>query len=571
MYTGVPASPGIAIGKAQVIRGKKVESEKKTVTDVTAEKDRFHQALSAAKAKLDQLINRAAAQQQKETAAILETHRLILEDPELLSQVENAITTERINAEFALEKAFRFYIDLLAKSDNAYFQERTADLKDVQNLVNSFLTGNEGDDSLALKSECIVVAAELTPSDTARLPLDLVRGFVTESGGPASHTAIIARSLELPAVVGVSGITARVNNDDLLIIDGEEGTVLVNPAPEILETYRKKERALRAEKEALSALKNAPARTKDGKTIKLLANIGEPRELNKALEYGADGIGLYRTEYLFMNRDTLPTEEEQFAAYKEVLTKMEGKPVIIRTLDIGGDKEAPALGLPPESNPFLGYRAIRMCLGDRNLFVTQLRALYRASVYGQLKIMFPLISSLEEYHTAVKIAGEVRSALIKEGHQISSHVPLGIMVEVPSVALLADVFAKEVDFFSIGTNDLIQYTLAVDRMNERVSDLYSPFHPAVLRLVKTVIEHGQREGIEVSMCGEMAGDPRLTRLLIGLGLQSFSMSPSSLLTVKKELMAVKTKPAKAFAKKVLLLPTAAQVKEYLEEDRQNKA
>lgn len=564
MYTGIPASPGIAIGKALVLTKKKVASEKKTVTDVTAEKNRFHQALNAAKAKLDQLIGQAYAEQQKETAAILETHRLILEDPDLLAKVETEITEKKVNAEFALEKALGFYIELLAGSDNAYFQERTADLKDVLSYVNPFLTGEEEIDPFPIKGKCILVAPELTPSDTARLPLNLVQGFITESGGPTSHTAIIARSLELPAVVGVARITAEVKNDDLLIIDGGEGTVLVNPAPETVETYRKKERALRAEREALSALKNAPARTKDGKTINLLANIGEPWELTKALEYGADGIGLYRTEYLFMNRDTLPTEEEQFEAYKEVLTKMEGKPVVIRTLDIGGDKNVPALGLAPESNPFLGYRAIRLCLADRNLFVTQLRALYRASVYGQLRIMFPLISSIEEYRSAVKIAGEVRLALIKEGRQIGCHVPLGIMVEVPSVALLADVFAKEVDFFSIGTNDLIQYTLAVDRMNERISHLYSPFHPAVLRLIKMVIDHARREGIEVSMCGEMAGDPRLTRLLIGLGLQSFSVSPSSLWTVKKEIMKVKTKPAKTFARKVLLQSTAAEIKEYIE-------
>jgi len=564
MYTGVPASPGIAIGKALVLTKKKLESEKKAVTDGIAEKNRFQQALTAAKAQLDQLIEEAYAQQHRETAEILETHRLILEDPDLLSKVETIIIQEKVNAEYALEKALRFYIDLLTGNDNAYFQERAVDLKDVMGLMNTFLSGGEGADRLSIESECIIVSGELTPSDTAQLPLDLVRGVVTESGGPVSHAAIIARSLELPAVVGVANITTQVKNDDLLIIDGQKGTVLVNPAPEMIEAYRDRQMTLRKEKQALSSLKNSPARTKDGKTIILLANISEPWEITKALEYGADGIGLYRTEYLFMNRETLPTEEEQFHAYKEVLVKMEGKPVVIRTLDIGGDKNAPALRLAPENNPFLGCRAIRLCLTNHALFATQLRALYRASVYGQLRIMFPMISSLEEYRAAIKIAGDVRLELIREGRQIGGHVPIGIMVETPSAALLADVFAKEVDFFSIGTNDLIQYTLAVDRMNERVSHLYSPFHPAVLRLIKMVIDHAREEGIEVCMCGEMANDHRLTRLLIGLGLQSFSMSPSSLWAVKKEIMNVESVPAKDFAEKVLLQPTAAQIKEYLE-------
>lgn len=562
MYKGVPASPGVAIGPALVLPKKQFQLEKRVIQDVTAEKNRFHQALAAAKSRIDDLIASAQAQGQTETAKIFEAHRLMLEDPELIAGVEKRIAEEKVNAEFALETTVNFYINLLAQANSDYLRERVADLKDVAGHVLQLLAG-DGLQTPHIKADCLIVAAELTPSDTALLPLDKVQGFITEVGGATSHTAIIARSLELPAVVGVKKITSAVQNGDLLIIDGEQGAVLVNPDPGTVEAYRRKQAVLHRQKEELARLKGVAAQTKSGKTIRLLANVGEPWELPKALEYGADGIGLFRTEFLFLNRETLPTEEEQFQAYKEVLVKMEGKPVVIRTLDIGGDKNLPALNLEPEMNPFLGCRGIRLCLKDKALFTTQLRALYRASVYGQLKIMFPMISSLEEYRAAVKCAEEVRAQLIEEGHPVSSHVPIGIMVEVPSTALITDLFAKEVDFVSIGTNDLIQYTLAVDRMNEQISHLYTPFHPAVLRLIKMVIEQARKGGIEVSMCGEMAGDPRFTPLLIGLGLESFSMSPSALLAVKKQIRTLKNSTAKALAEKVLALPTAEQIKAVL--------
>lgn len=563
MYKGSPASSGIAIGKALVLPRKHFSLSKRTIEDIAAEKNRFHQALEAAKGQIDRLIESARAQQQPETAEIFEAHRLVLEDPELISGVENKIDQEKVNAEFALDKTLNFYINLLAQTENAYMRERVADLKDVGNHVLRFLQG-ENLQVPSIKGECIIVAAELTPSDTAQLPLDKVQGFVTELGGATSHTAIIARSLELPAIVGVKKITTTVKNGDLLIIDGEQGTVIRNPEPGTVREFQRKQGEQQRQKKELARLKQVAAQTKSGKTIKLMANIGEPWELAKALDYGADGIGLYRTEYLFINKGSLPSEDEQFEAYKEVLVKMEGKPVVIRTLDIGGDKNLPALALEKEMNPFLGCRAIRLCLKNKALFTTQLRALYRASLYGQLKIMFPMISSLEEYRAAVKIAEEVRLQLMEEGHQVSGHVPIGIMVEIPSTAIIADLFAKEVDFFSIGTNDLIQYTLAVDRMNQQISHLYNPFHPAVLRLIKMVIDQARLGGIEVSMCGEMAGDPRLTSLLIGLGLESFSMSPSSLLAVKKRIRDLKTKSAKALAKKVLQLPTSDQIMACLE-------
>ncbi|HHT05754.1 MAG TPA: phosphoenolpyruvate--protein phosphotransferase [Hydrogenispora sp.] len=572
MYKGVPASPGIALGPALVLPKKQFQLEKKIIQDVTAEKDRFHQALTAAKTRIEGLIALAQEQEQTETAKIFEAHRMVLEDPELITGVEQQIDQEKVNAEFALETTVNFYINLLSQANSAYMRERVADLKDVANQVLQFLAGG-GPQIPEIKEDCIIVAAELTPSDTALLPLDKVQGFITEVGGPTSHTAIIARSLELPAVVGVKKITASVQSGDHLIIDGEQGAVFVNPDSDTIAVYRQKQEVLHRQKKELASLKTLAAQTKSGKTIKLLANVGEPWELPKALEYGADGIGLFRTEYLFLNRDTLPTEEEQFQAYKEVLVQMEGKPVVIRTLDIGGDKNLPSLNLETEMNPFLGLRGIRLCLKNKTVFTTQLRALYRASVHGQLKIMFPMISSLEEYRAAVKCAEEVRAQLIEEGHPVSGHVPIGIMVEVPSTAIMTDLFAKEVDFVSIGTNDLTQYTLAVDRMNEQISHLYTPFHPAVLRLIKMVIAQARDGGIEVSMCGEMAGDPRFTSLLIGLGLESFSMSPSALLAVKKQVRAAKSTTAKALAQKVLALPTAEEIRAALEnaEERSDSA
>jgi phosphotransferase system enzyme I (PtsI) len=565
MHKGIPASPGIAIGKAYVIVKKEHRVLRRVIEDPIMEKVRFHQALEETKAHMDSMIKSALDGGRTESAAIFEAHHLILEDPELISTVEARIDAEKVNAEFALENALEYYINLLAQMDNVYMRERAADLKDVGYQILNFLSGNSSSSSVSTlpQEESIIVASELAPSNTANLVLEKVQGFLTELGGPTSHTAIIARSLEIPAVVGVDKITTMVKNGDLLIIDGREGIVLINPASKTIQEYRNKQEKEAREKKELASVKNSPSRTKDGKEIRLLANIGDPREIIKALEYEAAGIGLYRTEFLFMNQKALPSEEEQFLAYKEVLEKMEGKPVIIRTLDIGGDKELPYLPMESEMNPFLGCRAIRLCLQEKDLFRTQLRALYRASVYGQLWIMFPMVSGIEEYRAARAFVEEVKSELIKEGQKLSPKIPIGIMVEIPSTAIIADLFAKEADFFSIGTNDLIQYTLAVDRMNERLSYLYDPFHPAVLRMIKMVIESGRREGIEVCMCGEMAGDPHLTPILIGLGLESFSMGPASLFKVKKNLRDLKLEDTKVLAEKVLQLPTAEEIKSFL--------
>lgn len=559
MRQGIPASPGIAIGRAYVLIKKEDLVIKKEITDPAAEKARFYQALAETKAHIGALIKAAHENGRKESAEIFAAHRQLLEDPDLIKTVDARIEQEKVNAEFALETTLNYYINLLNQTDNVYMKERVADLKDLGRQILHFLLGKKPLADIDLKEECIIVASELAPSDTSRLDPEKVQGFLTELGGPTSHTAIIARSLEIPAVVGMDGITAAVKDGDLLIVDGRQGTVFINPQPEILEEYRRKQEAEVKERKALAAVKSLPARTLDGQELNLLANVGEPWELSKAVEYGADGIGLYRTEFLFMNKETLPSEDEQFEAYKEALQKMEGKPVTIRTLDIGGDKKLPYLPPIEELNPFLGYRAIRLCLQEKELFKTQLRALYRASLYGRLRIMFPMISGIEEFRTARALAEEVRSELTREGLRLD-RVPIGIMVEIPSTAILADLFAKEADFFSIGTNDLVQYTLAVDRMNERLSYLYEPFHPAVLRLIKMVLDAGHRAGIEVCMCGEMAGDPHFTPVLLGLGLQSFSMNPGSLLKVKKALNGLTLSEAKTLAEKVLEMPTAAEIK-----------
>ncbi|NLJ61313.1 MAG: phosphoenolpyruvate--protein phosphotransferase [Firmicutes bacterium] len=563
MYKGVPASPGIAMGKALVLPKKHRIVKRRIIQDPETEKKRFLEAVEEAKGRIESIMLPSGESAQEVTLEILEAHQLILEDPELINAVTSQIGNEKINAEFALEATLNFYIDLLAKSDSPYMRERITDIRDVGNHVLDFLLGEETFRGSMIKEECIIVSTELTPSDTAQLPPDRVLGFITELGGPTSHAAIIARSMEIPAVVGLADITNAVRNDDYLIVDGEHGAVFLNPDSETIQEYRIIQEDKARQRRELIRIKDSPAQTKDGSRIKLLANVGEPWELAKAVEYGAEGIGLFRTEYLFMNRESLPSEEEQYQSYKEALERMDGNEVVIRTLDIGGDKKLPYLSLGDEMNPFLGYRAIRLCLKERELFRTQLRALYRASPHGNLKIMFPMISNLDEYRDARSLAREVKSELIKEGHIVREDVPVGIMVEIPSTAIISDLFAKEVDFFSIGTNDLIQYTLAVDRMNEQVSSLYDPFHPAVLRLIKMVIDHARKEGIPCSMCGEMAGDPRFTQILIGFGLNSFSMSPSSLLRVKKTLFGLDLENSRSLAKKILELPTSSDIKDCL--------
>ena len=458
---------------------------------------------------------------------------MVLADPEMISVIEANITDNSVNAESALKEVTDMFISMFeAMVDNAYMQERAADIRDVTKRVMAHLLGVKLPNPAMINEEVIVIAHDLTPSDTAQLDRKYVKAFVTDIGGRTSHSAIMARSLEIPAVVGSQEITSLTKDGDMIAVNGIEGDVIVDPTEEEKADFAKKGEAYAAQKAEWELLKNAQTVTADGKHFELAANIGTPKDVAGVLNNGGEAIGLYRTEFLYMDSNDFPTEEEQFEGYKAVLEGMNGKPVVVRTMDIGGDKELPYLELPHEMNPFLGYRAIRVCLDQDQIFRTQLRALLRASVYGQLRIMFPMIATLQEFRAAKAILEEERAKLIAEGVEVAEGIQVGIMIEIPAAAVLADQFAKEVDFFSIGTNDLIQYTMAADRMNERVSYLYQPYNPSILRLIKHVIDSAHAEGKWAGMCGEMAGDQTAVPLLVGLGLDEFSMSATSILKTR---------------------------------------
>lgn len=420
--------------------------------------------------------------------------------------------------------------------EDEYMRERAADIRDIGGRIIRALKGEEKSSIGDIKDKCIIVAKDLTPSDTAQLNREYVLGFITELGGKTSHSAIIARALEIPAVSGIKDATEILKTGDLIILDGVKGIIYINPDESLIDEYQNKIQREMEEKRELLIYKDRKVLTKDGKRIEVAANISSKEEVDVALKYGADGIGLFRTEFLFMNRETAPTEEEQFEVYKYVLEKMDFRPVIIRTLDVGGDKKIPYIDVGTEMNPFLGLRAIRLCFERLDLFKTQLKALLRASIYGNLKIMFPMISKVDEIKRAKEILEDVKAELKKAGQKFSDKIEIGIMIEVPSAAIISDLLAKEVDFFSIGTNDLIQYTLAVDRMNEKVSNIYEPSHPAILRLIKMVIDNAHKEGKWVGMCGEMASDISMIPLLIDYGIDELSMSAPSILKVKKEIL-----------------------------------
>ena len=456
-----------------------------------------------------------------------------MEDPEFLSAVEKEIRDKGKSAGNAVNDVINTYIDMMLNIEDQYIKERVADIKDVGSRLIMNITGNKSKTFANIKEKTVLVARDLTPSDTVQLDKEKVIAFLTEVGGLTSHTAIMARSMEIPAVVGLDDITYKLRNGDKVIVDGVDGLVIVNPEEEAIESYREKIREFETGKIKLKELKNRTITNLQGKTIEISANIGSTEEMEKVIEYGADGIGLFRTEFLYMDREAMPSEEEQLEAYKKVLIKMEGKPVVIRTLDIGGDKSLPYLKTPKEMNPFLGYRAIRLCLDRKELFKTQLKALLRASVYGKLKIMFPMITTPEEFVKAKEVLTECMEDLREQGIEFNEKVPLGIMIEVPSAAIRADEFAKMVDFFSIGTNDLIQYTLAVDRTNEKISHLYNTMDPAVLRLIKFTIDAAHKEGKSCGMCGEMAADQRAIPILLEYGLDEFSMNPASILRSKQ--------------------------------------
>ncbi|MGT3686228.1 phosphoenolpyruvate--protein phosphotransferase [Staphylococcus aureus] len=536
LIKGIAASDGVAIAKAYLLVEPNLTFDKnEKVTDVEGEVAKFNSAIEASKVELTKIRNNAEVQLGADKAAIFDAHLLVLDDPELIQPIQDKIKNENANAATALTDVTTQFVTIFESMDNEYMKERAADIRDVSKRVLSHILGVELPNPSMIDESVVIVGNDLTPSDTAQLNKEFVQGFATNIGGRTSHSAIMSRSLEIPAIVGTKSITQEVKQGDMIIVDGLNGDVIVNPTEDELIAYQDKRERYFADKKELQKLRDADTVTVDGVHAELAANIGTPNDLPGVIENGAQGIGLYRTEFLYMGRDQMPTEGEQFEAYKEVLEAMDGKRVVVRTLDIGGDKELSYLNLPEEMNPFLGYRAIRLCLAQQDIFRPQLRALLRASVYGKLNIMFPMVATINEFREAKAILLEEKENLKNEGHDISDDIELGIMVEIPATAALADVFAKEVDFFSIGTNDLIQYTLAADRMSERVSYLYQPYNPSILRLVKQVIEASHKEGKWTGMCGEMAGDETAIPLLLGLGLDEFSMSATSILKARRQI------------------------------------
>lgn len=567
-YKGIAASPGIAIAQAVVVKQEHYVPVASTIEDAQAEWQRFEQALQAAKHDIERIYQLTHDRLGADHAEIFEGHLMMLEDPELIESVALAIKDEMLNAEFALHRTAQQFIQMLLELDDEMLRGRASDIQDIAGRILSHLRGAKHIDLSALDEDCIIIAHDLAPSDTAQLKLELVRGFITEAGSRTSHSAIMARSLELPAVVGVGQAILDVNNGAMLIIDGNKGEVHVHPSEQLLAHYEAEKLAYDAKQANLRKLVHEPSISTDGHRVELAANIGKLEDIERALQNGAEGIGLFRTEFLYMSRNTLPTEEEQFNSYKYALEKMNGKPVVIRTLDIGGDKELPYLQLPKEDNPFLGQRALRFCLANPELFRTQLRALLRASVHGNLKIMFPMVAVLEELFEAKHLLAEERQRLLEEGIAVSDHIEVGIMVEVPSVAVSADLFAQHVDFFSIGTNDLIQYTMAADRMNKSLSYLYQPLHPAILRMVKMVIDAARQHGKWVGMCGEMAGDQNAVPLLLGLGLHEFSMSSSSILVARELITSLDQSQWSELAEQALQFTHSAAITQFVQQQLQ---
>ena len=560
---GIAASSGIAIAKAFRLENPELTVEKKSVTEVEAEVARLEAALEKSKSELEIIREHARKELGDDKAEIFEAHLLVLSDPELINPIKDKITNENVNAEHALDEVAAMFINMFESMDNEYMKERAADIRDVTKRVLAHLLGVNVSNPSLISEEVVIIAEDLTPSDTAQLNRKFVKGFTTDIGGRTSHSAIMARSMEIPAVVGTKTVMEDIQNGVLVIVDGLDGEVIVDPNEETVKAYEKKAAEYAEQKAEWAKLVNEKTVSADDHHVELAANIGTPEDVKGVLENGGEGVGLYRTEFLYMGREDLPTEEEQFTSYKTVLERMEGKPVVVRTLDIGGDKELPYLNLPKEMNPFLGFRAIRLCLEMQDMFRTQLRALLRASVYGNLKIMFPMIATVDEFRQAKAILLEEKAKLQQEGVQVSEDIEVGMMVEIPSSAVIADLFAKEVDFFSIGTNDLIQYTLAADRMNERVSYLYQPYNPAILRLVNMVIKAAHKEGKWVGMCGEMAGDEIAIPILLGLGLDEFSMSATSILKARSQIRQLSKADIEPHLDTILSMSSTEEVIEFV--------
>ena len=566
MITGIPASPGIVFGKALVLKEEKIvlDTQKISEDQVEAEVARFYAGREAAVEQLNSIHQRALKSLGEEKAAIFEGHLMILEDEELEEEIIDYLRSNKVNASVAASKIIDQQVEMLSEIDDEYLKERAGDIRDIGNRLIKNILGMHIVDLGDITEESILVAYDLTPSETAQLNLEKVLGFITDIGGRTSHTSIMARSLELPAIVGTNDVTARVNTGDYLILDAVNNRVYVNPTQAEIDELKTLEAKLAEEKAELAKLKDLPAVTLDGHKVEVVANIGTIRDCEGAHRNGAEGVGLYRTEFLFMDRDQLPSEEEQFIAYKEVVEAMEGRLVVLRTMDIGGDKELPYLNLPKEMNPFLGWRAVRIALDRREILHAQLRAVLRASAFGKLAVMFPMIISVEEIRELKSVLETLKAELRAEGKAFDENIQVGVMVETPSAAVNAKFLAKEVDFFSIGTNDLTQYTLAVDRGNELISHLYNPMSPSVLGLIKQVIDASHAEGKWTGMCGELAGDERATLLLLGMGLDEFSMSAISVPRIKKLIRHVNYQEVKALANEALQKPTAAEIEQLIQ-------
>ncbi|MDO4670291.1 MAG: phosphoenolpyruvate--protein phosphotransferase [Aerococcus sp.] len=569
-FKGIGASDGIAIAKAFLLEQPDLSVKITQSGEAAEEIDRLHAAIEQSRGEIQKIKAIASERLSAEEAEVFEAHLTMLGDPELLASYESAIKDDGLNAQSAVKKSADMFIQMFkAMEDNPYMQERAADIKDVTDRVIAHLIGAKIPNLGLIAEDAVVIANDLTPSDTAQLN-DYVKGFVTDVGGRTSHSAIMARSLEIAAVVGTGEATTKIKDGDMIIVDGFSGDVIIAPDEATIAKYEAEAKNFAEQKREWEKLKDTQSQSKDGKIFTIGANIGSPKDLPGVHENGAEAVGLYRTEFLYMDSDVLPSEEDQFEAYKEVLESLDGKQVIIRTMDIGGDKQLPYLALPEEMNPFLGYRAIRVSLDQDHIFRTQLRALLRASAYGRLGIMFPMISNLTEFRQAKAILEEEREKLVNEGVTVGSDLEVGIMIEIPAAAILADQFAKEVDFFSIGTNDLIQYSMAADRLNERVSYLYQPYNPSVLRLIKFVIESSHKEGKWTGMCGEVAGDQTALPILVGMGLDEFSMSATSILKSRSLMAQLSTEDCKELARRAVEeCQTSDEVAKMVEEFKAN--
>ena len=554
MLKGIAASDGVAVAKAYLLVQPDLSFETVSVKDTDTEEARLDAALAASQDELSLIREKAVDSLGEEAAAVFDAHLMVLADPEMIGQIKETIRAKEVNAEAALIEVTDMFITIFeGMEDNPYMQERAADIRDVTKRVLANLLGKKLPNPASIDEESIVIANDLTPSDTAQLDKKFVKAFVTNIGGRTSHSAIMARTLEIAAVLGTNNVTEVVKNGDIVAVNGITGQVIVNPSDDQVAEFKAAGEAYAKQKAEWALLKDADTVTADGKHFELAANIGTPKDVEGVNDNGAEAVGLYRTEFLYMDSQDFPTEEDQYEAYKAVLEGMNGKPVVVRTMDIGGDKELPYFDLPKEMNPFLGYRALRISISEtgNQMFRTQLRALLRASVHGQLRIMFPMVALLTEFRKAKGILEEEKAKLQAEGVAVADNIEVGIMIEIPAAAMLADQFAKEVDFFSIGTNDLIQYTMAADRMNEQVSYLYQPYNPSILRLINNVVKAAHAEGKWAGMCGEMAGDQKAVPLLVGIGLDEFSMSATSVLRTRSLMKKLDTKKMEELAQRAL--------------------